>query len=241
MLINTRCIVLRTVKYGDNSLIVDLLTREHGRLSVVWRVPKTGKGKIKRQYFQFLTILDIIYDHRESSSLPLVKEAHIAEAYSCIPFDSVKLAVAFFVAEFLAKSVNGEQKDHLLYDFIEKSLVWYDASSAATANFHLMFMMRVSRFLGFYPNIETYSPGAYFDLRAGLFSSDAPFHKDFLLPEEADKMLLLMRMNPYNMHLFRFSRSERNRAVEVMLKYYSLHIPGFRELKSWEVLCELFA
>ena len=97
----TRCIVLRTVKYGDQSLIVDLLTREVGRLSVVWRMPKTGKGKIKRQIFQILNILDVDYERRSANNLPVVKEAHIVEPYSTIPFDSVKLSVSFFIAEFL--------------------------------------------------------------------------------------------------------------------------------------------
>ena len=77
MLEKTRCIVLRTVKYGDNSIIVDLLTREVGRLSVVWRMPKTGKGKTKRQIFQILNILDVYYESRSSNSLPIIKEAHI--------------------------------------------------------------------------------------------------------------------------------------------------------------------
>ena len=240
MLEKTRCIVLRTVKYGDHSLIVDLLTREVGRLSVVWRMPKTGKGKTKRQIFQILNILDVYYESRSANSLPMVKEAHIVEPYSSIPFDSVKLSVSFFIAEFLCLSTRAEQSDYLLYDFIENSLKWYDTSVSAPANFHLMFMIKVSRFLGFYPNLEEFTEYSYFDLRAGQFTGEAPCHSDFLKPSETHDFINLMRMTPENMHLFRLSHSERNRIINVMMQFYGFHIPGFKELKSLEVLREIF-
>ena len=240
MLEKTRCIVLRTVKYGDHSLIIDLLTREVGRLSVVWRMPKTGKGKTKRQIFQILNILDVYYESRSANSLPMVKEAHIVEPYSSIPFDSVKLSVSFFIAEFLCFSTRAEQTDYLLYDFIENSLKWYDTSVSAPANFHLMFMIKVSRFLGFYPNLEEFTEHSYFDLRAGQFTGEAPCHSDFLKPSETHDFINLMRMTPENMHLFRLSHSERNRIINVMMQFYGFHIPGFKELKSLEVLREIF-
>lgn len=240
MLIKSRCIVLRTVKYGDRSLIIDLLTREYGRMSVVWRVPKQGRGGARRQYFQPLSILEVVSDRRSATSLPVVKEARIAEPYDTMQTDSVKSCVAFFIAEFLCLATRAEQENPFLYDFVESSLVWYDASLVAVANFHLMFMMRVSLFLGFYPNVEDYSEGDFFDLRAGRFTSVSPLHGDFLRPDESRSICTLMRMTASNMHLFRLSRTQRNNIVEVLLRFYSLHIPDFRPLKSWDVLREVF-
>lgn len=240
MLEKTRCIVLRTVKYGDQSLIVDLLTREVGRLSVVCRMPKTGKGKNRRQIFQLLNILEVDYERKSSNNLPLVKEAHIVDPYSSMPFDPVKLSVSFFLAEFLGLSTRAEQPDFLLYDFVENSLKWYDMSSSAPANFHLMFMIRVSRFLGFYPNLDEYTEHAYFDLQAGRFIGEAPLHKDYLKPSETRDFINLMRMTPGNMHLFRLTQTERNRIIDVMMRFYGFHIPGFKELKSLEILREIF-
>lgn len=237
----TRCVVLKTVKYGDQKLIIELLTREQGRVSVVWRAPKLGKGKIRRQYFQPLTLLEVDYDRRSATSLPLLKDARIVEPFVSIQFDNVKLCVSFFIAEFLLMATRSEQRNPLLYDFVEKSLVWYDAADEATANFHLMFMMRVSKFLGFYPNVEDYTDGDFFDLRAGLFTSHQPVHKDFLRPDEAHGIQTLMRMTTSNMHLFRFTRAQRNNIIEVLLRFYGLHIPDFREMKSWDVLREIFS
>lgn len=100
--------------------------------------------------------------------------------------------------------------------------------------------MRLSRFLGFYPNLEGYADGGYFDLRGSCFIDVRPFHPDFLEPAEASKIHLIMRMNYETMYLYAMSREERNRCIEVMMSYYRLHIPDFPEMKSLPVLRELF-
>ena len=234
------CIVLKTVKYGDSKLIVDILSRERGRASVVWRTPKNGRGKVNRNIFQPLTICELTVDQAKAQMLPLVRDGQIAVPYSTLTTDPVKTSVAFFVAEFLSMVSQTEQQDETFYDFVRRILIWYDLSVAMSANFHLMFLVRVSRFLGFYPNMESYAEGAVFDLRAAEFSMSLPSHKDYIPATEAAHLQLLMRMTPSNMHLYRFNRDERNRAVEAMLKFYSLHVPGFRPMRSWDVLKAIF-
>ena len=100
--------------------------------------------------------------------------------------------------------------------------------------------MRLSRFLGLYPNIEHWSEGAYFDLMNACFTLRQPTHGAFLMPVEASRIVKLMRMNYETMHLFSMSRLERNRCLEVIQIYYQLHLPDFPELKSLQVLRELF-
>ena len=100
--------------------------------------------------------------------------------------------------------------------------------------------MRLSRFLGFYPNLDDYTAGDYFDLRESMFCAAAPVHRDFLDPAEAEKVQLMMRMDYPTMRLFRMTHQERNRLLEVTLSYYRLHIPDFPELKSVAVLQDLY-
>jgi DNA repair protein RecO (recombination protein O) len=100
--------------------------------------------------------------------------------------------------------------------------------------------MHLSRFLGFYPNLEGMTASACFDLRAGTFCSTPPLHHDFLMPQEASHIGLMMRMDYPTMHLYRLSRVERNRTLEIMERYYRLHLPAFPELRSMPVLRELF-
>ena len=241
MLVKTKAIVLHSFKYGETKIIVDMFTEEHGRLSCIATVGKSARGKLKRQYFQPLTLVEAVADmHRRTGLYPL-KEAKVAAAYASIPFDPLKLPVALFVAEFLSNATRKEQPDRLTFAYIENSLRWLDGSTGGFANFHVVFMMRLTRFLGFYPNTDGYTEGSWFDLRAASFAPDAPLHHDRLAPDEARKVNLLLRMNFATMHLFRMTRDERNRMTEIIIRYYALHLPDFHELKSLDVVKEIFS
>ena len=203
-------------------------------------IPKTPKGKVKKQFFQPLTILEIETDIRPRQQLQKLHDVRLASPFASIPFEPDKLAISLFVAEFLYYALRSEQRNELLYEYLENSIVWLDGQQSSFANFHLVFLLRLTRFLGFYPNLDDYKDGDYFDLRESVFMPMPPVHRDFLHPEEAQKVQLMMRMDFPTMHLFRMSHQERNRLLEVSLKYYRLHLPDFPEMKSIEVLQALY-
>ena len=240
MLTKTQAIVLHSLKYGETRLIVDMFTRSQGRQSFIVSIPKSVKGKIKKQLFQPLTLLEIEYDLRPKLQLQKLSDVRLASPFSSIPFDPNKLSISLFIAEFLYYALRSEQRNEPLFDYIVNSIQWLDAQTNRFANFHLVFLMRLSRFLGFYPNLDHYQAGDYFDLRESVFLPVPPVHRDFLHPQEAEKIQLMMRMDFPTMHLFRMSHQERNRLLEVSLIYYRLHIPDFPELKSVSVLQELY-
>lgn len=240
MLTKTQAIVLHSLKYGETRLIVDMFTRQFGRLSFIVSMPKTAKSKMKKQFFQPLSLLEIETDVRPKMQLQKLSDVRLASPFASIPFHPHKLSMALFLAEFLYYALRSEQRNELLYDYVESSILWLDGQEDRFANFHLVFLMRLSRFLGFYPNLDHYQTGDYFDLRESEFLSAPPLHRDFLYPEEADKVQLMMRMDYPTMHLFRMSHQERNRLLEVTLIYYRLHLPDFPEMKSISVLQELY-
>jgi DNA repair protein RecO (recombination protein O) len=195
---------------------------------------------MKKQFFQPLTFLEIEVDVRPNIQLQKLSDVRLAMPFFSIPFHPHKLAISLFMAEFLYYALRSEQRNELLYDYLESSILWLDGQEGRFANFHLVFLMRLSRFLGFFPNLEHYQTGDYFDLRDSVFLPLPPIHRDFLYPEEAEKVQLMMRMDYPTMHLFQMSHQERNRLLEVVLIYYRLHLPDFPEMKSVEVLQELF-
>jgi DNA repair protein RecO (recombination protein O) len=203
-------------------------------------IPKSTKAKIKKQLFQPLSILEIEFDSRPKVQLQKLADVRLALPFSSIPFHAHKLSISLFLAEFLYYALRGEQENELLFDYVANSLLWLDGQQDRFSNFHLVFLMRLSRFLGFYPNLDHYQSGDYFDLRESMFQSAPPVHRDFLFPEEANKVQLMMRMDFPTMHLYRMSHDDRNRLLEVTLKYYRLHLPDFPELKSVSVLQELY-
>lgn len=236
MLTKTKAIVLRTVKYGDRRLIIDTFTRDSGTVSFAATVPKTARGRLKRQYFQPLTLLDLECDIRPSATLHRIRDVRLAWPYTTLPFDPGKLSVALFLAEFLVGALRGEQRNEALFDYICDSLMWLDSCEAHFANFHIVFMARLTRFLGFYPNLDGYRPGCCFDLRAACFSPLTPLHRDVLHGRDAEAVGTVMRMDFATMRLFRMSRAERNRLADIILSYYRLHLPSFPELRSLDVL-----
>ncbi|NPD92573.1 DNA repair protein RecO [Xylanibacter muris] len=240
MKIKTQAIIIRTVKFGESKLIVDAFTDVEGRMSFIIPLPKSAKAKLRRQFFQPLMLLELDCDIRERARLQKITDARICFPFVSLPLQPVKMSLAMFISEFLCYALRGEQANNPLFAYVSDSIKWLDSAVDGYANFHLAFLMRLSRFLGFYPNLEDYCEGCCFDLRAAGFCLVEPSHHDFLSPSEAGKIIVMMRMDFGTMHLYKMSRAERNRMVDIIISYYRIHIPDFPELKSLDVLRELF-
>lgn len=240
MLRKSKAIVLHTIKYGDSSLIIDLLTEEEGRLTFIVKLSKTMKGKMKKQYFQPMTLLDIEFDFRPNANMQHIKDIRIDIPFTTIPFNPIKTSILLFISEFLLYATRSEQYNKTLFLFVKKSIEWLDASVSNFANFHLTFMLHLSKFIGFFPNLSKPKSYDFFDLRNAEFCQYSPIHIDYLKPDDAKTLLKLFRMNYNNMRFFRFSRNERNEITETILKYYTLHIPSMPKLNSLTILKELF-
>lgn len=237
----TRGIVLHTLKYGDTSLIVDVYTETGGNVSFMVCLPRSRKAALRGVLFRPLTLLELDYEARPGTALQRIKDARLHYAYRSVPYEPAKAAIALFLAEFLYRALRHETCNPPLFAYLCHSLQWLDRREANFANFHSVFLLRLTRFLGFYPNAEDYHAGDFFDLQNACFVGTRPLHGAYLPPEEAAGIPLLMRMNYDTMHLFAFSRVQRGRLLTVLNDYYRLHVPDFPELKSLDVLHEVFS
>ncbi|MCM1108733.1 MAG: DNA repair protein RecO [Clostridium sp.] len=236
----TRGLVLRTVRYGDSSLITDVFTEKGGAQAFLIKLPRSGRGSVKGSLFRPLSWIEFDFDYRPKVALQKMRDVHLCMPYVSLPYDPYKSAIALFLADFLYWALRNETAGDALFSYIYSSLQWLDRCDRGFANFHLVFITRLTRFLGFYPNVEGYGRGDYFDLRNACFTGRCPVHSSYLQPEEAALVPLMMRMRYDTMHRFEFNRFQRNRYLEVINDYYRLHIPDFPELKSWEVLKTVF-
>lgn len=255
-----RGIVLRTVKYGDTSLIVDLFTERRGRMSFMTSTSRAKRTVRSVSFWQPLSMVEFNTELKPNAGkLPHPTDVRAYYNYTDLPFSPVKSTLALFLSEFLSAALREEKDNPLLYKYVESSLQWLDMveSPASIANFHLAFLMHLSRFIGIYPNLDP-TPNSqlstcqlvnsqlvnsqlYFDLMAGCYCDHQPPHAHFLRSAEAEVLPLLFRMDYPTMHLFRLSRQQRLRILHVLNEYYRLHVPNFPELKSLEVLQELYA
>lgn len=241
MLQKTAGIVLHTLKYSDTSIIAYVYTEVAGRVSFIVPLPRSRKTVVKSVLFQPLALVELEADFRPHAGFYKVKEAKSLYPFTSIPYNPSKSAIALFLSEFLYRAVREETENQLLFDYLKYSIVWLDECLQEFANFHLVFLMRISRFLGCFPNLEDYHEDCYFDLTNACFTLIRPqLHSFYILPDEASKLINLMRMNYETMHHFQMNRSERARCLAVMNEYYRIHLPDFPILKSLEVLKELF-
>ena len=147
-----------------------------------------------------------------------------------------KISLTFFLSELLTRLLHESDHNEMLFDYLKNSVETLEATEKGVANFHLAFMLGLTRFMGIYPNMEGAGRNGYFDLMNGEFTRHVPLHTHYLNREQSAYLLLLQQMNYGNMHLFRLSRTQRNMIVDYLLDYYRLHTYEFPPLKSLDVL-----
>lgn len=180
MLQKTQGIVLHSLKYKDTSIIVDIYTEVSGRASFLVPVSRSRKAAVKSVLFQPLSLVELEADFRPNTSIYKVKEAKSFYPFTSIPYDPYKSAIALFLSEFLYRALREEAENRPLFAYLQHSIVWLDECGSGFANFHLVFLMRLSRFLGLYPNLEDYHGGDYFDLQNACFTPLRPqLHSDY--------------------------------------------------------------
>ncbi|MDH6354268.1 DNA repair protein RecO (recombination protein O) [Dysgonomonas sp. PH5-45] len=236
----TRGIVLNTINYNDKYMLAQIYTEHLGR--VTYMIPKSkGKAsKMHRSLFTPLSLLDMEVEHQTSRSIQRIKEARMDMLQNSNSSDMAKTAIVFFLSEFLSRVLKDMDENASLFSYLRYSIEILHRADKSIANFHLVFMLKLTRFLGFYPNMESYSERAYFDLLNGEFVRNQPLHNHYTTLEDSVVMARLARINYENMHLFRFSQNDRIKIIDRMVEYYRIHLNDFPPLKSLDVLHELF-
>lgn len=238
-MVKTQAIVLHTFRYGENGHVVRLLTRSYGVLACMVK----GSGRrspLPAVLMQPLSLIDALIDVRPNRQFQFLRECAPDVLLDNVPSDPAKNGVAFFLCEFLYRALRQSPVDEELFDFVRRSVVVFDGADKGAANFHLVFLIKLTRFLGFFPNLSDYRAGAFFDMGNSLFV-DARMDADTLDAPQTEAFVQLMRMDYANMRLFALSRTQRNDILDHILAYYRLHLPELGELKSLDVLRQLYA
>jgi DNA repair protein RecO (recombination protein O) len=238
MLLKTRGIVFRTVKYGETSVIADIFTEEKGLHTFIGGGVRAAKARMPFGLFQPMTAVEMVsYFREETGTLNRLKELRAAEVWSQILFDIRRGAVALFMAEICRKSIHEAEENRELFEFLLENLRWLDASPHPIANIHLHFLLQLSAFLGFRPQAEMADDGElFFDLKEGTFSPAPPLQSFYLEPEQTAQMLALLRSPLELCHEIPLSRAGRKTLLQKLLQFYQLHLPTFSEVHTPEIL-----
>ena len=237
MLIKTKAIVISSLKYQEKSLIVKCFTLSDGLKSYFVRDAfSSRKSNQKIAYFQPLSILEIEAIHKNKGTLENLKEIKIATPFQSIHSDIYKSTIVMFVSEILHHSIHEEEKNEPLFTFLETALHWLD-THGDIANFHLILLLEMTKFLGFYPDISNID-FPFFEMTEGVFT---PFHAISSLTEHESNLFKKLINLKFENSLKTFHTIERQIILKTLIDYYSFHLDGFKKPKSLEVLKEVFS
>ena len=238
MIETTKAIVISTIKYGDTSLIATCYTQKSGIKAYMLRGVLTAKkAKVKSAYFQPLTQLNITANHNNKGTLNSIRDVEVLNFYNSIYTNIKKQTIALFLAEILYFSIREEEQNESLFEYLETSFLWLDTHTNIT-NFHLLFLLNLTKFLGFYPettNINT----SYFDLVEGSFTNHSSFNT--VTGDNLNQFKKLLGINFDAIHKVDFSAQNRQAVLTILIQYFENHLNGFKKPKSLDVLKSVFS
>jgi DNA repair protein RecO (recombination protein O) len=241
MLHKTRGIVFKTTDYGESSVIVQIFTEKFGLQSYIINSVKKPKAKISSNMLQPLHLLDMVVYHKNTGQVQRIAELKNSPVLQTIPYNIIKSCLTIFLNEVLYKAVRQQSADEQLFDFIFNAVEWLDNQTAGIANFHLLFLVRLTRYLGFYPDIDLMNDADYFDMKNGVFSKYKPESVLYLSPPHTQNFNLLLNGSFESIPTIKFSNDERRYLLNKLLEYYTLHIEGFGYIRSHEILEEVLS
>lgn len=238
MLVSTKAIVLSKLKYKDYDLIIKCYTEGFGVVSyLVKNALKTKKGKFKPAYFQPLTLLEIEADHKDNRSLQYFKDIKLHFNYSTLHSNVIKSTMVMFLSEVTTNILREEEQNLALYNFLETTLIWFDESETNT-NFHLIFLIELTKYLGFYPEPPT-NEAKYFNLEAGKFQPK----KSNIYCVSGEYLIILKQLLGIKFDASKtleIKSKQKREFLNMILLYFKLHLDGFKQPKSVIILNQVF-
>ena len=234
----TRGIVLQQIRYGENSRIIHMYTEHFGRL--VFMVKGMGKkSKLQRALFQPLSLLDLEISYKSVRNLQIIKDAHASVPLMNIHLQIHKTSIALFLSEVLSKTLTEEESNPRLFSFLYNSILQLNNNNELTVIFHLLFLARLTQYLGFPPVNRFSETKRYFDLREGIFTSSHPSHPDFMDREDSEFFSSLLDPGTNSHGSLRIPLDKKD-FLEKILQYYQIHLQGIGKINSLNILHEVF-
>ena len=233
-------IIISITKYNDRFNVITMYTRSHGRLSFLSPIG-SGKGARARQSrLQLLSVIETEITFKQGAELLKLGSVSLKNIWTDIYFHPVKNIIAIFISEFLNRLLRATESDPNLWDYLWNAINLLDRMEKGVENYHIAFLSSLLPFSGIQPDTTSYVEGSFFDMRSGTFSLTPPPHGDFLEREEARMAALIPRINFNNVKALKLSGNDRYRILSHIIKYYSHHYPGMSNIKSLDIIHEIF-
>ncbi len=237
MLIPVECIALRTVRLSDSKNLLSAWCRQAGRITFVVPSGSSREARRRRAITSPLSTFEGVCDFHSTRDIQSIRDVMPLPGSPAMSPSALNAMTAMFLAEVLDLLLSKSPPDDELSDFLFGSVALFAGMRGrAAANFHIAFLYALAHYIGIAPDTDGYSRGSVFDLREGRFNPSAPLHADRVEGDEARMMMLLCCTPLARSGRLPLTRDSRNRALDVILRYFSLHLTPLTSLKSLDVL-----
>ena len=238
MLIKTKAIVLKAIKYGDSSLIVHVFTEAIGLRTYIVNGVRKPKSTMPSAIFQVGNAINLIAYEKNDAKLQRIKEVSLDLVYQNIPFDIRKGASAMLIMEIVGKCVQEVEPNERLFRFLYEILAFLDETTSSIHNFHLFFMLHFCAFLGFSPNGRFFE-SAVFDLKEGNFIAPSNFSNTAINTAQSNFLFLLLQSTLLDFHKIQRSRTDRDELFLSLELFYMQHVENLRPFESYRIWKEM--
>ena len=220
MLHKTRGIVFRFTKYGETSIIVTIFTDLFGLQSYMVNGVRSKSGKGLIALYQPLMLLELIVYHKENANILRIKEVKCFHPYATLLTDIRKSAQALFLNEIINKAVKEQSHAQDICSFLFDSFEVLDRLTTNYENFHLIFLIKLSRFLGFGPHhAHELLTGRVLDIK--------------------EEVILEKMLQAGYDEVVPITNTQRRNILDLVLRFYADHIENLGEIRSIHVLREV--
>lgn len=242
MLLKTKAIVIKTIDYSENSVIVKCFTEQFGLQTYLINGVKNKRGIIKPSHLMPLNLLELDVYHQLNKNLQRIKELKCQPILKSLHYDLIKSSIGIFISEILNKTLQAEnQSDKNLFDFLYTVIQYLDLAEQNLANFPVYFMLQLSQYLGFGPKMNYSELNDSFDLEEGVFKSTIFGDINVVETAQAVHWAALCTASFEDFSQINITKQNRQILLTHAMEYYKFHIGEFRELKSHKVLMEVLA
>ncbi len=234
------CISLRAVRYGDSGAMLTLWSSELGFLSASVRLGAGREAQRRKALIMPPMAFEAVAHSKVGTEVVRLSDVRVLPGFASLSMSPMRVVVATFLAEVLSLLLRQSEHDPLLSAFLFDS--WQalaEASGRRLANFHVVFLARLTRFLGIEPDVSTYHKGYCFNLREAVFAPSMPVSGPGLRPEEARLAALILTLDTDSALRLPLTRELRNRALDTLLDYFTLHHTPLTSLRSLSILRDI--
>ncbi len=239
MLCQVEGMVVRTLKYGETSLIFDMYTRQYGLMSFIANGVRKPKSQLPLSFFQLMNWLEVVAYVQEKKSLSRIKEARLQLTYQRLPFDLKRRCIGLFATELLQKSIKDSESNTPLYEWLCDVFRFLDSTSQPVQNLPLGFMLGLSIYLGFRPDGQWAEATPYLHLLSGRFVPSP--QANYTLNRTSSYWISeMIHCGWEELHRLQIDREIRRSVLTDMIRYYQCHVDHMQMMQTQQIFGEVF-